>query len=575
MNSQNIQTRYILLSSSILFLLTTYVLLIVSDNPAKSYEISIYSSTPFIFWFTIIIGLFNGIFIIVLALYRKIDKIWILGLFEIIFFNILVISLYAIRGYILYLGRGDTASYVGMAKDVINYGYFFDYNFYPLMSILIAQINQMTNISVLGISRYLSSLFFIIYFLTIYCLAKSIYDKKFIFACVIASAPILFPWFSTSIYHMLLSVLMIPTLFYCLQRNSDNRFKFLSIILVVMYPFFHPMTSVLILIYLLIIYISKTYIYKLKTISIFLVYIAFASFMSWFITQYFILHSFKLVISQMFDFSDMGSTASQVEYYTLKLGLADSIRSFLFMDAHIIILYIISLCAILYIMCNKRLLDKSSMGDFSTMMYCFIIGNLLIFIIFFTSNSHNPDRLINLNPNMVFTPILIGYLIRVLKQNKILIIGLIIFSAITSVFSLYQSPIVTQPNDHMTTNDIISAEWLLYNKNVEIKTAYILSPLGRYADMTYGYSLRSKRDDIYRGMKNIPDHFGFSDGIFPIDKDRYLIITEYDIQAYTQVWRNIDRFNKDDFINLDSSKNTNKVYDSKEVSFYLINKTFL
>lgn len=542
-------------------------------GPATGYELSIYSATPLIFWITVIIGLFHGIFIVTLALYERIGKIWIIGLFEIIFFNILAISLYALRGYVLYLGRGDAASYVGMAMDVSNYGIILDYNFYPIVSILISQIGQIANIPIIDISKYISSFFFVIYILSIYCLSKSIHDnKKFIFTCIIASTPILFPWFSTSAYHMLLSVLTIPMLFYYIQKSSDNRFRFFSVIWIVISPLFHPITVIMVFIYLLVTYLHEKHMYNESKISIFLILISFVSFVGWFISQYILLGDAKRIILQIFHFLDTQSTASQADYYITKLGLSNIVRSFLFMDAHIIILFTISLVAVYYIIKNR----KSEMNLASTAI-CFLIGNIFIIIVFFTSKTHTPDRLINLNPNMILMQTLIGYLIYKFSCEKrdmatIFLVGLIMISSMMSIFALYQSPIVTYPGDHMTNNDVSSMTWLLSNKNPNLRTIDIMGPISRYAEMIYGYNFKFQRNDLYRDIV-LPDHFGFSNNdTFPIDKDRYLVITKYDIQSYTEVWEDVNRFEEQDFINMELLKNVDNIYDSKEVLFYLIRK---
>src|SRR5659263_270249 len=169
----------------------------------------------------------------------------------------LAISLYALRGYVLYYGRGDIASYVGQVKDIITYGYT-NNNIYPISAILISQICQLTNISVIGISKYLPSLFFTIYVLSIYCWSKSLIpDKKFVLLSLIASTPIFFAGFSTSIFNELLAVLTLPLFFHCLQKSPDIRFKILCIIMLLLYPFFHPMVAIFVFFYLAVIFIQE------------------------------------------------------------------------------------------------------------------------------------------------------------------------------------------------------------------------------------------------------------------------------------------------------------------------------
>ncbi len=573
MNS-NMLRRIVLLSSSILFLIASYTLLIISKNPARGYELSIYSETPIIFWIVVIVGLVHGIVIMTLALYGRIEKIWVLGLFETIFFNVLIISIYALRGYALYSGKGgDAAGYVGMAMDVSKYGVILDYNFYPITSILVSQIGQITNIHIIGISKYISSLFFIIYILSIYCLSKSIRsdDKKFIFACMIASTPILFPWFLSSMYHMLLSVLMLPILFYYIQKSSDSRFRFFSIMLIVILPLFHPITVVIAFIYLLMKYLYGRHTHNGSKI-IFLVLTSFVSFIGWFISQYVIMRDSKRIISQIFHFLNTQSTASQVDYYVTKLGLYSAMKSFLFMDGYIMILFAMSSVAMYYVIKNRKVET-----NLAYIVACFIVGNIFIITIFFTSKAHNPERLINLNPNMILMQTLVGYLIYKFsceKRNIIVIclVGLIMMSSIMAIFALYQSPIVTYPNDHMTNNDISSMNWLISKKNINFGTIDIMGPVSRYADLIYGVDFRLKRDDLYRDFV-LPSHFGSSNNDkFTIDKSRYMVITKYDIQSYTDVWKDANIYDEQDFNNMKQFKNVYSIYDSKEVLLYLIRK---
>ncbi len=382
---------------------------------------------------------------------------------------------------------------------------------------------------------------------------------------MIASSPILFPWFSTSIYHMLLSVLTLPILFYCVQKSSDIRFRILSVIWVLMYPFFHPITAIMVFIYLLAKYIYNVYMSR-KAESVSLILIAFVSISAWFMSQFVIMRDAGRIILQIYNSFETSplaqpTTASNAGYYINKLGLFDILKSTLFMTAHEIIFYIISLVAIFYLIRDKFEKKVISLG------ICFIAGSLFIIGIFFTSQSHTPDRLVNLNPNMIFVPLLTGFLIykTSYKHKSISLIGLIAISSITSIFSIYQSPIILRPNDQTTNNDIASMKWLLNQKNPNISAIDMMEPLYRYADLIYGNNY-AKKKNLYNDIILL-DHFGnFTNGT----QDSYLVITKYDIQAYTTVWKKVDRFNNDDFVTIDISKNIIKFYDSKEVYFYYL-----
>jgi hypothetical protein len=165
--------RFQLLITSIFFILISYSLLLISKKPTSGYEISIYSSTDLIFWVSLILSLINGMLLLLSSISTRSSKQFNLGFFQIIFCNALLVLLPKLKNYILIMGRGDNADYVGYAIDIGIYGHIPDYNFYPFTSVLISQISQILNVSALEISKYIPSLFVIIYMLSVYCWAKS------------------------------------------------------------------------------------------------------------------------------------------------------------------------------------------------------------------------------------------------------------------------------------------------------------------------------------------------------------------------------------------------------------------
>lgn len=575
----NIREKYrlTLILTIISFLIFVYALIMISVNPSKGYEISIYLATPAIFWIAIICGLINGFFLVIYSFFNtEKNKIWKLGIFEIVFCNTIMIFLYALRGYILYLGRGDVATYVGMAKDINIYGYFPDYNFYPITSIIISQMSQLLSISIIDISKYLSSLFFVLYVLVNYCWAKSfIEDRNFIMSVLISTTPIFFAWFITSIYHQLLSVMILPLFFLCLQKNHDIRYKILSIFLCIIYPFWHPITAIVICIYLIVWFCTERFNFilkvKIKPLSLTLLIISIVCLTAWFVNQYSLIKDVKTIILQLINLLQTPSTAAQAEYYAKKLGLLSAVKSLYLMINDDIIFYILSFASIFDIM--KK--NNNYKINFVSLLACFVIGNIFLLIMFFSARIHTPERLINLNFNMIFTPLLVGWFLYNAVSNKqksklILVIFLIFVSVGTSIISLYPSPITMRPNDQVTLKEIKGMNWLISKKNIDLKTADVMSPVCRYADLLFGYNYRLERKDLYR-EPIILDHFGLQDkSIFPVEKDKYLTITKFDIESYTKVWEDINRFKKEDFDKIEISNNVNRIYDNGELKNYLI-----
>jgi len=564
------------LTTIISFLLLSYALLAVANSPTIGYELSIYSATPRIFWVAIIFGLLNGLFLSASGLYGKTGKIPIIGIFQIVLCNCLIISIYALRGYVLYSGRDDVSTYVGLAKDISNFGYF-DRNFYPMTSIYLSQLSQLTSLPIIVISKYIPSLFFVFYILSIYCWSKSlIADRKFVLSSLIASTPIFFAWFSMSIFHQVLSVFTLPFLFYLLQRNSDYRFKLFSIIFLIIYPFFHPITGIVVLLYLTVFFISEKLNIgeKKKNISTTLMLLSFAVLVAWFIQQYAILRSMNSVLFQLIGLLSNPTASDSALSYMNALGFMTAIRTFVLMIADEIVFCLISL----FVIYRFILRNESSIAQkFSKISICFIIGNLFLIIIFLFTRTHVPYRLINLNFNMILTPPLVGYLIYkfLLNNNRVkavLIISLIFVSAVTAVFSLYPSPITMSANNQVTISDILGMKWLIIHKNTELKTMDIRSGVFRFSDLIFGCDFIRGRSDINRDLV-IPYHFGFTEkNVFPIDKDTYLLITEFDVTSYTEVWKDMDKFGKEDFIKVDFCTNVDKLYENGEFRSYFVHK---
>ncbi len=567
--------RLKLLLPTIFFILISYSLLLIAKKPVIGYELSIYSATPKIFWVAIIFGLFTGLFLVVSSLYSK-SKMWILGMFTIIFCNFLVISLYGLRGYILYLARGDTLSYVGLAKDVSEFG--IGSNFYPITSILISQLNQLAGISIITISKYLPSLFFIIYFLSIYCLSKSLLpDRKYALCSIIACMPIFYAWFSLTISHMYLSLSLIPLFIYILNRNSDYRFKIFCIIYSILFPLLHPLTSMLILIYLIVFFISeKLNFIQSRNISTSFILLSSISLISWFIQQP-ALHRNINIFFNMLKLLFKGELSSNnIQRLVNMLGYENIIRHLSFTISDEFIYYVLSLFVIFFVLRKNQIFAE----NFSKPSIYLLNSTFFTSLLFLTIWLRNPNRVLNLNFSIIITPTLVAYLLYTfyLKKRKwktFLLLSLIFISSVVAIFSLYPSPITIQPNDYVTISDLNGMNWLITQKDTELKTAGILSPVFRYADLIYGKQFRLERKDLDRLRQGLylPDHFGFTeDNLFPIDEDKYLVITEFDIRGFTEVWKDVDRFGKEDFIKVDFCTNVDKIYENGEFRSYLVHK---
>jgi len=104
------------------------------------------------------------------------------------------------------------------------------------------------------------------------------------------------------------------------------------------------------------------------------------------------------------------------------------------------------------------------------------------------------------------------------------------------------------------------AEWFIDHKDTKLKPIEIMTPVYRFANAILGTN--NNRTDI-RSTSKIPDHFNYTVnnklGKSYI-KDYYAVITEFDKQMYDTVWKDVGRFNKEDFEKLETDSSVDKLY---------------
>jgi hypothetical protein len=468
------------------------------------------------------------------------------------------------------MGRGDNADYVGYAMDVSIYGYIPNYNFYPFTSVLISQISQLINLPVLEVSKYVPSLFIIIYMLSIYCWAKSFeQDQKFIVYSVIASIPLFFAWFFATIYYMLISTLILPLLFYTLNKNNDFRYRVIVVLLCLILPFTHPIISLIFLLYLICMHFEEIFSKKSHKVSLPLITIFLITSSIWFLAQYALTKNAVLILeeieSTLLQRGSETTTLTVATGYLNKLGYLTAVKSLVTMAFDELVYHVFSLFSILFIF-------KNSEKNLKSVSFCFIFGSIFYIFLFISSQAHTPYRFINLDANMIFTPLLLGYIMVLLRKQYRTVLTLIItLSIITTIVSLYQSPITTYPNDQFTAYDISGGKWLLDSKSENIPTITLLSPLNRYSSLIYGSKYTSIHKSSVRPWSNFPtDLSSFEIGIFPANFTQYFSITQYEKQAYATVWKDVGQVNESSLTSINYCKNVYHIYDNQEFSTYLV-----
>ena len=113
-------TRILKISAITGFILITLALILINNEPAMGYEISIYTALSPLVWIFLIGSIACGIGIIVQQAFAEESKQkswWLIGLSMVMLSDFIILSLHALRGYFTY-GRGDLLVHIGHILDL-------------------------------------------------------------------------------------------------------------------------------------------------------------------------------------------------------------------------------------------------------------------------------------------------------------------------------------------------------------------------------------------------------------------------------------------------------------------------
>jgi hypothetical protein len=223
--------------------------MVARNSPAVAYEPSIYTATPSIVWLVLFINVVCGIGIVVHQVYTKRHTegyLWLLGLCLILLSYTTLLSLWIIRGYALW-GDGDPLGHLNFVYGLISTGYI--NNIYPITHILLAQISQVCDISPRVFHNILPLVFGLSYPAFMYLLAKSILRQKGqIIMVILASTTFMLTASFLQLTPTRLANLALPLALFILIRSFTHgtiQWKVLLIIMIFLFPPFHPVPAFL------------------------------------------------------------------------------------------------------------------------------------------------------------------------------------------------------------------------------------------------------------------------------------------------------------------------------------------
>ncbi len=529
-----------------IFCLIIFIIGIIGawNSPASGYESSIYISTPLVFWISVILCVLVGIIIIISQIYSEHHKITYnnfiyIGLILIFLAFAAISSLLILRGYVLWAG-GDPLTHLGIIRQIINTGHVDRQIFYPIAHIYMAEWSEICNIPIIILSKYIPFIFGLLSVAFSYCLAKVIlYNKNQIILGTILSMTFLSGWFFEFTPNHLAN-LTFPLAFYLLLKcfvSDKLQWKVLFIINVFLFPIFHPIVGIIMLLILLAVLITKIILKGMKNkfpnikqittkfgiAAAFLVFVWTVTWISSFYIWNYTIHNIYTLIMENGP-KQINTLIGQINYAA---SYNYSVTEMFFKTyGGLLILYVLTIFAIIILWRQRHLLNNLKILNL-------LIGPLLIITLFiivlYTANlPFGPGRIFAyiviisnifsafilyeiINPdNVIFAKIKINFR---LITAIIILISLFILGSL----KIYPSRYVLQASDQITQTEINGMNWFLYKDNTNMQQTFLYITVYRFADLLLTSEEKNGRDDI-RNLPEIPPdlklpwHFGYDKG---------------------------------------------------------------
>lgn len=582
-------------------------------NRSNGYEVSIYKSTPIVFWLLLILALICGTYVVVHQSFKqKIykDKFWIIGIFLIGLCNIVLLLLPVIKGYMSY-GRWDTPMHVGYVIDIVSSNEVPYYLIYPLIHVLAAEIFYFSQLPITAIIYLIIVFFLSMYPLFIYCLSNTIFEEKQkIILSMLLSTVLFLSYTNYQVLPNSFSIFFIPLLLYLYIRSKSKNIEFsiLLVFFIFAYPLLHPLCTVfLILAFIFVEIFKQIYLWLstrdssvkfssiMKNTSINVPLVISVIFTSWAYSHYgFFSRNVRGLASQLLN--ETTSLPSTAPSHTIAEGmistfsrfglqLSDIGELFFKMYGHTFVFLVYTLIACLIIIAKAYQSTKKEEFLFSLIGW-FLLGSLLLVgNIFATILEFGFWRIIGFM--IILCPIFVAYALyelyvekefceystkRLFHSNMIFVIFIFSFASITGVLSTYPSPYVYQANQQITESEMNGLNWYYIHKNISISDMPLKMDY-RFANMLFGSLWLDDRDDL-TSAKIVPNNFGYMNNttLGVSVNETYTAISKYDKLYFTEIYPQLNEFSENDFKTLYQDVTVSKLYSNNELDVLLVSE---
>jgi len=563
----------------ILFLFLTGALYITWNVPSAGFEASIYYSTPLVLWIALICSVIAGVSIIILSVSHSDfgrSNLWKYGFLLILLCYTIGLGLFIIRGYYAWAINGDPGNHLGWIQEILQTGFIPDAVFYPITHIFLSEISLFTTLNPLSLYTIIPLFFSLLCVGFIYIFVRVLSTNRIepVIAGII-SCTFLYGWYLNFTPNALSNMFFPLALFLMFKyfKRSSFSWGILLYIMLLLYPVFHPLPSVILGTILLTLWIPQKLhdfwnAFHEKNRNLLNVnrmdvkgVIPFLFLLIWFIFWYSFYSIWGYTITEVYQTVSTEGKASQGQYLIENIKYAqiygyNVLEYFLKSYGALLLLSILSVIAFLLLWKTVSRDQKqenifSLYGPFGIL--CIFIPALFIFNLPFA-----PFRFLFYVAVMetVFVAYLVSFIvIRSRERKRTGIVWMTNFAIVvllgglflSGMLTLYPSPYGVSVTEQTTQSEILGMTHFFAYRDVTIPVSGFNTAVGRFADLLLSPQQKSIQNlPAYLPNKAQPPwHFGyerFPSLAFSYDKETDLIIMQRDKSYYSDYFPDMAKY---------------------------------
>lgn len=599
-----------------LLLMSVAPILAVQD-PARGYEASIYEATSPLIWVALAFLMIGGISTVIYQIYTggyNKTFLWVIGLFQVVFAYIISLSLHVVRGYYMWGMYGDTATHIGYTNELISYARVFYDLFYPITHIYLTEIWTISSVDLIQLHFVLPLFASVLFLLFMFLFAKMLLPETSQVILVVLASCLLVHGFYLTLTPNLLANCIFPIPLYLMvkYRKSEEQggyhplaFKVVLVLFIILYPPFHPVPTLALLVIVSSILIGEYLIspklrnfcgfndkFRYLRFSLFEGAIVFWMLLAWGITW---ITAFLIWRATILNTKNLLVSGGQTSLSVLS-GQIDNAVSYGFNPVEqivkiyggYIVCFILTVIAI--VIAIKQLKhNRNDVYELVRYSYALIGLSCITGMLFIFKFQFSPLRFTFYF--VVVMTVFVGFLLNEVISHvkargqtnffsKIIVILLIIgiFALFAhGILKTYPSPYIKQNNLQTTMQEVDGMSWVFEYQNGTFDIAGINVAPGRFADLLYTPEYRQRNSiKLYlREEQSVPFHYGYDTNRtlyegFP--KEMYMVVSQRDQLMYRDTFPTMAtiRWLPEDFERLHRDPSLNRLYSNGGFSTWRI-----